>query len=157
LAQRSPNLPASTTTAVSPLRRKFTNAPSIAPVPLAAYCTTSCLVWKSHCSPSRTRLKTCSNSAERWWTIGCAMRSESRSGTGVGPGVSRRIFFTASSRVASREVGAALRCVKPLAHVQTGCGRSPAGLQGEELARLLHRGRLAAHVARHPHRLLDQL
>ena len=64
-AHLSPNLPPSMTMTVSPLRRKFVNAASIAPVPLEANWITSSLVWKSHWSPSRTRAKTCSNSGER--------------------------------------------------------------------------------------------
>ena len=110
--QRSPNLPPSTTTAVSPLRRKFTKAASIAPVPLAANTRTSCFVWKSHPNPSRTRPNTASNSGERWWTMGRAIRKDSLSGTGVGPGVSRRIFFTALLLSGGGWIGVLARRVK---------------------------------------------
>ena len=57
-------------------------------MPLEANTSTSCFVWNSQASPSRTRAKTPSNSGERWCTIGLAIRRESLSGTGVGPGVS---------------------------------------------------------------------
>src|SRR5205085_2480024 len=90
------------TITLSPSCSKLTNDAYIAPVPELAKTSTSCFVWNSHCRPSRTRAKTCSNSGDRWWAIGCAIRSASRSGTGVGPGVRRRIFFMASSSRCAR-------------------------------------------------------
>src|SRR5256885_8715699 len=120
----------------------------MAPVPLKANWITSSLVWNSHWRPSRTRPKTCSNSGERWWTMGCAIRSESRSGTGVGPGVSRRIFFMGLQYYGLRPPPVAGRARSSVLSNLAERKQGPRFLDG---------GRLATRVARHARGLHHQV
>ena len=87
--QRSPNLPPTTQSALSPRFIVLTTAASMASVPEPVSISTGCLVWNSQRSPSAASVKMRAKSAVRWWTMGRAIASITRSGTGVGPGVSR--------------------------------------------------------------------
>ena len=91
--QRSPNLPPRITSTLSPWRRKLLTAASMAAVPEPVSCSTVCLVWKSHFSPSWVSFKHSLNAGVRWCSTGRAMASSTRSGTGVGPAVRRYCFI----------------------------------------------------------------
>ena len=99
MPQRSPNLPPRMTSALSPVRRKLQTAASMPTVPEPASTSGSCLVCSSQRSPSCTSRRHSVNDGARWYSIGRAMASSTRSGTGVGPAVSRYSFMARACRL----------------------------------------------------------
>ena len=78
--------PMLTKIAFSPGLVMFCTAASNPPVPEDGNTTTSFLVWKAHCRPSRHSLIRAANWGPRWLIMGASMAARTRSGTGVGPG-----------------------------------------------------------------------
>ncbi len=92
--QRWPNLPASTTSTFSPGVNKPYTAAVMAPVPEQESGSTGPCVPKRTRSFSCTRPMTALNALLRWWIMSRARVRRTRSGRGVGPGVSRRILLS---------------------------------------------------------------
>ncbi len=90
--QRSPNLPADSTSTRSPGEVRFETEASIAPVPELDSRTTSFLVPTKSFNCARTRVYRARNSAVRWCMSAAAMANWAAGSSGVGPGVKRRVL-----------------------------------------------------------------
>src|SRR5262245_16851292 len=90
--QRSPNLPDTRQIAFFPGGTLLTSAASSAPVPEHVSGMMRFFVQKMVCKSCSTSAKSWRNSGVRWKNTGLAISRSVSSGTGVGPGVSRRCF-----------------------------------------------------------------
>src|SRR5947207_7820799 len=95
--QRSPQRPQVQRIALPPGGTQLDTAASMPPVPEAVMARTVLRVWKTYFRSSSTSARMARNSAERWKKTGLANSSSVSSGTGVGPGVSKRGFIVVGS------------------------------------------------------------
>jgi hypothetical protein len=82
--------PVSTISTWSPGDRVLTMAASQAPVPEDGKMITGPVVWKIFWLPASTALPSSANSALRWSITGMSIARNTRSGTGLGPGICRK-------------------------------------------------------------------